>query len=89
MFHLLGCAHAQQLIWQLFNTVEKGYQAAQDNDAAFLAGELVDVLTQIASDLIIRGTGETRTDGQRYPGRVMGAITRWASSRHSFRILYL
>ncbi|KIL62802.1 glycoside hydrolase family 95 protein [Amanita muscaria Koide BX008] len=32
----LGCAHAQQLIWQLFNAVEKGFAASGDNDYAFL-----------------------------------------------------
>ncbi|KAJ7054060.1 glycoside hydrolase family 95 protein [Mycena amicta] len=32
----LGCAHAQQLIWQLFNTVEKGFAASGDTDTAFL-----------------------------------------------------
>jgi alpha-L-fucosidase 2 len=32
----LGCAHAQQLIWQLFNAVEKGFSASGDNDHAFL-----------------------------------------------------
>jgi len=32
----LGCAHAQQLIWQLFNTVEKGYPASGDPDRTFL-----------------------------------------------------
>ena len=32
----LGCAHAQQLIWQLFNTIEKGYAAAGDIDTEFL-----------------------------------------------------
>ncbi|EGO19842.1 glycoside hydrolase family 95 protein [Serpula lacrymans var. lacrymans S7.9] len=31
-----GCAHAQQLIWQLFNAVEKGYEAAGDTDTAFI-----------------------------------------------------
>ncbi|KAG6376718.1 glycoside hydrolase family 95 protein [Boletus reticuloceps] len=31
-----GCAHAQQVIWQLFNAVEKGYAAAGDTDTAFL-----------------------------------------------------
>ncbi|KAJ7868836.1 glycoside hydrolase family 95 protein [Mycena leptocephala] len=33
----LGCAHAQQLIWQLFNAVEKGFAASGDKDTAFLA----------------------------------------------------
>ena len=32
-----GCAHAQQLIWQLFNAVEKGYTASGDNDEGFLS----------------------------------------------------
>ncbi|KAK7052333.1 glycoside hydrolase family 95 protein [Favolaschia claudopus] len=32
----LGCAHAQQLIWQLFNAVEKGFSASGDEDTAFL-----------------------------------------------------
>ncbi|KAI0313168.1 glycoside hydrolase family 95 protein [Amylostereum chailletii] len=31
-----GCAHHQQLIWQLFNAVEKGYAASGDTDEAFL-----------------------------------------------------
>ncbi|KAG6889388.1 hypothetical protein C0992_005520 [Termitomyces sp. T32_za158] len=34
---LTGCAHAQQLIWQLFNAVEKGFDASGDTDTAFLA----------------------------------------------------
>ncbi|KAF8154695.1 glycoside hydrolase family 95 protein [Crassisporium funariophilum] len=33
----LGCAHAQQVIWQLFNAVEKGFAASGDTDTAFLA----------------------------------------------------
>ncbi|TFY55805.1 hypothetical protein EVJ58_g8016 [Rhodofomes roseus] len=33
---LEGCAHAQQLIWQLFNAVEKGYEASGDDDTTFL-----------------------------------------------------
>jgi alpha-L-fucosidase 2 len=37
-----GCAHAQQLIWQLFNAVEKGSEASGDNDTAFLAGKTRD-----------------------------------------------
>lgn len=39
--HPSGCAHAQQLIWQLFNTVEKGIEAAGDTDSAFLEGIVV------------------------------------------------
>ncbi|EIM83954.1 uncharacterized protein STEHIDRAFT_123509 [Stereum hirsutum FP-91666 SS1] len=33
----LGCSHQQQLIWQLLNAAEKGYQAAGDTDATFLS----------------------------------------------------
>ncbi|TRM55989.1 glycoside hydrolase family 95 protein [Schizophyllum amplum] len=32
----LGCAHAQQLVWQLFNAVDKGFEASGDTDAEFL-----------------------------------------------------
>ncbi|KAL1730890.1 glycoside hydrolase family 95 protein [Schizophyllum commune] len=32
----LGCAHVQQLIWQLFNAVDKGFEASGDQDADFL-----------------------------------------------------
>ncbi|KAH9855593.1 glycoside hydrolase family 95 protein [Lenzites betulinus] len=32
----LGCAHAQQVIWQLFNAIEKGFSASGDTDTAFL-----------------------------------------------------
>ncbi|TFY83133.1 hypothetical protein EWM64_g878, partial [Hericium alpestre] len=31
-----GCPHAQQVIWQLFNSAEKGYQVAEDTDSVFL-----------------------------------------------------
>lgn len=33
-----GCAHAQQLIWQLLNAVEKGFAASGDTDVVFLDG---------------------------------------------------
>ncbi|KAL1693980.1 glycoside hydrolase family 95 protein [Schizophyllum commune] len=31
-----GCAHSQQLLWQLFNAAEKGFEAASDDDGDFL-----------------------------------------------------
>jgi alpha-L-fucosidase 2 len=31
-----GCANAQQIIWQLFNTIEKGFAASGDTDTEFL-----------------------------------------------------
>ncbi|KAG8694176.1 hypothetical protein FRC08_008664 [Ceratobasidium sp. 394] len=33
----LGCSHSQQLVWQLFEAVEKGFTASGDSDKAFLA----------------------------------------------------
>ncbi|KAG9087835.1 hypothetical protein FS749_002610 [Ceratobasidium sp. UAMH 11750] len=33
----LGCSHSQQLIWQLFEAVEKGFAMSGDSDKAFLA----------------------------------------------------
>ncbi|CAE6534742.1 unnamed protein product [Rhizoctonia solani] len=32
-----GCSHSQQLIWQLFEAVEKGFSASGDNDTGFLS----------------------------------------------------
>ncbi|CAE6505192.1 unnamed protein product, partial [Rhizoctonia solani] len=32
----LGCSHSQQLVWQLFEAVEKGFSASGDNDTPFL-----------------------------------------------------
>ncbi|KAG5642258.1 hypothetical protein DXG03_003335 [Asterophora parasitica] len=31
-----GCAHSQQMIWELFNAIEKGFAASGDTDVAFL-----------------------------------------------------
>lgn len=39
ILHIPGCAHAQQLIWQLFNAVEKGWHTSGDTDTAFLEGK--------------------------------------------------
>ncbi|QRW13118.1 glycoside hydrolase family 95 protein [Ceratobasidium sp. AG-Ba] len=35
----LGCSHSQQLIWQLFEAVEKGFSVSGDPDVNFLAGK--------------------------------------------------
>ncbi|KAG8920063.1 hypothetical protein FRC01_000946 [Tulasnella sp. 417] len=32
-----GCAHFQQMIWELFNGVEKGFELSGDTDVAFLS----------------------------------------------------
>ncbi|KAF9234336.1 glycoside hydrolase family 95 protein [Melanogaster broomeanus] len=34
----IGCAHSQQVIWELFNIIEKGFAAAGDTDTEFLNG---------------------------------------------------
>jgi alpha-L-fucosidase 2 len=39
------------LIWQLFNSVEKGYQASGDTDTAFFEGTLSSPLSSSAFDL--------------------------------------
>ncbi|KAF8749875.1 Glycoside hydrolase family 95 protein [Rhizoctonia solani] len=31
-----GCAHSQQVIWQLFNAIEKGFNVSGDQDTVFL-----------------------------------------------------
>lgn len=36
----VGCAHSQQLLWQMFNAVEKGFVASGDTDTGFLEGLL-------------------------------------------------
>ncbi|KAJ3484534.1 hypothetical protein NLJ89_g11970 [Agrocybe chaxingu] len=33
-----GCAHSQQMIWEMFNAIEKGFEASGDTDTAFLEG---------------------------------------------------
>ncbi|KAF8551628.1 glycoside hydrolase family 95 protein [Imleria badia] len=52
-----GCAHAQQLIWQLFNAVEKGYAAAGDMDTAFL-NSVLSKRTQMDKGLRIGSWGQ-------------------------------
>ena len=47
-----GCAHAQQLIWQLFNAVEKGFGASGDTEQEFLRGMVYVLMTEmITADL--------------------------------------
>lgn len=53
-FNFVGCAHAQQLIWQLLNAVEKGIEAAGDTDQAFLNGELLTFIALLKIELSLR-----------------------------------
>ncbi|VDB95612.1 unnamed protein product [Peniophora sp. CBMAI 1063] len=52
-----GCAHAQQLIWQLLNAAEKCYKVAGDDDVAFIA-DVRDGLTRIDSGVHIGSWGQ-------------------------------
>lgn len=60
----LGCAHAQQVIWQLFNAVEKGADAAGENDQNFLNGKSIPSCLKVLPILIVsRGQGEKGANG--------------------------
>ncbi|KAK0199846.1 glycoside hydrolase family 95 protein [Desarmillaria ectypa] len=86
----LGCAHAQQLIWQLFNAVEKGYPFSGDNDPKFLA-EVRDKRSRMDKGIKVGSWGQLQewkvekdspTDTHRhlshliglYPGYAIGAF---------------
>ncbi|KAL0064548.1 hypothetical protein AAF712_008493 [Marasmius tenuissimus] len=53
----LGCAHSQQLIWEMFNAVEKGFEASGDSDTAFLE-EIRAKRTQMDKGLHIGSWGQ-------------------------------
>lgn len=73
--HKAGCAHSQQLIWQLFNAIEKGFTAAGDSDIDFLSGMCIDC----SVDDGLKGDScpyQAREDGQGLAYRALGAVTR-------------
>ncbi|KAF8157029.1 glycoside hydrolase family 95 protein [Crassisporium funariophilum] len=88
-----ACAHAQQVIWQLFNAVEKGFAASEDNDTAFLA-EVQAKRAQMDKGLKIGSWGQIQewkvekdspTDTHRHLSHLIGlypgyAITSFDSS---------
>lgn len=75
-----GCAHAQQLIWQLFNAIEKGFNASGDSDTAFLKGESTCFLERAPSDsMVYRRSVCAVPDGQRHPYRLVGTAARYVA----------
>jgi len=74
-----GCAHSQQLIWQLFNAIEKGFIAAGDSDLAFLDGMWnVFLFTEVT--YFVSCAYETGNDGQGSSDWSVGSTTRSAIS---------
>jgi len=81
-----GCAHAQQLIWQLFNAVEKGFAASGDTDQAFLQ-EVLAKRTQMDKGLHIGSWGQLQewkvdmdspTDKHRHLSHLIGLYPGYA-----------
>ncbi|KAF8631453.1 hypothetical protein AX15_002391 [Amanita polypyramis BW_CC] len=82
----LGCAHAQQLIWQLFNAVEKGFAASGDKDNAFLQ-EVLAKRDQMDKGLHVGSWGQlqewkvekdSRTDTHRHLSHLIGLYPGYA-----------
>ncbi|KAF8811090.1 glycoside hydrolase family 95 protein [Phlegmacium glaucopus] len=82
----LGCAHAQQLIWQLFNVIEKGFEASGDTDTAFLA-EITSKRAQMDKGLKIGSWGQLQewkvekdspTDTHRHLSHLIGLYPGYA-----------
>ncbi|KAF8908099.1 glycoside hydrolase family 95 protein [Gymnopilus junonius] len=81
-----GCAHAQQTIWQLFNAVEKGFEASGDNDTAFLE-EIRSVRAKMDKGLRIGSWGQLQewkvdqdspTDTHRHLSHLVGLYPGYA-----------
>lgn len=81
-----GCAHAQQLIWQLFNAIEKGYSASGDTDTAFLQ-EVQEKQTQMDKGIHIGSWGQLQewkvdmdspTDTHRHLSHLIGLYPGYA-----------
>lgn len=84
----LGCAHAQQLIWQLFNAVEKGAKAAGEDDQAFL-DEIKEKRAQMDKGIHIGSWGQLQewkvdmdspTDTHRHLSHLVGLYPGYAVS---------
>ncbi|KAH9950824.1 glycoside hydrolase family 95 protein [Amylocystis lapponica] len=81
-----GCAHAQQLIWQLFNAVEKGFSASGDSDTAFLQ-EVTTARAQMDKGIHIGSWGQLQewkfdmdspTDTHRHLSHLIGLYPGYA-----------
>ncbi|KAG6864486.1 hypothetical protein C0991_009194, partial [Blastosporella zonata] len=85
-----GCAHAQQLIWQLFNAVEKGFEASGDTDTAFLA-EVKDKRSRMDKGIHIGSWGQLQewkfdqdspTDTHRHLSHLIGLYPGYAVAEY-------
>ncbi|KAF9465865.1 glycoside hydrolase family 95 protein [Collybia nuda] len=85
-----GCAHAQQLIWQLFNAVEKGFAASGDTDKGFLA-EVQAKRAQMDKGLRIGSWGQLQewkvdqdspTDTHRHLSHLIGLFPGYAIANY-------
>ncbi|KAI0330116.1 hypothetical protein GY45DRAFT_1251576 [Cubamyces sp. BRFM 1775] len=82
----LGCAHAEQLIWQLFNAIEKGFNASGDTDTDFL-NEVVSKRNQMDKGIHIGSWGQLQewkvdmdspTDTHRHLSHLIGLYPGYA-----------
>ncbi|KAL5483501.1 hypothetical protein ACEPAI_8733 [Sanghuangporus weigelae] len=86
----LGCAHAQQVIWQLLNAVEKGAAAAGEDDEAFL-DEVRSKKAQMDKGVHIGSWGQLQewkvdmdspTDTHRHLSHLVGSYPGYALSSY-------
>ncbi|KAF7792686.1 hypothetical protein EIP86_003784 [Pleurotus ostreatoroseus] len=90
-FVLSGCAHSQQLIWQLFNAIEKGFDASGDTDTAFLQEEVRSKRAQMDKGIHIGSWGQLQewkvdmdspTDTHRHLSHLIGLYPGYALSSY-------
>ncbi|KAJ8689819.1 hypothetical protein PTI98_012681 [Pleurotus ostreatus] len=86
-----GCSHAMQLIWQLFNAVEKGFAASGDTDTAFLQ-EVRDKRARMDKGIHIGSWGQLQewkvdldspTDTHRHLSHLIGVYPGYAVSGYT------
>ncbi|KAH9896616.1 Six-hairpin glycosidase-like protein [Cubamyces lactineus] len=87
----MGCAHAQQLIWQLFNAIEKGFDAAGDTDTDFL-GEVISKRDQMDKGIHVGSWGQLQewkvdmdspTDTHRHLSHLIGLYPGYAIASYN------
>ncbi|OCH86005.1 glycoside hydrolase family 95 protein [Obba rivulosa] len=78
----LGCAHSQQLIWQLFNAIEKGFDASGDTDQTFLQ-EITSLREQMDKGIHIewKVDMDSPTDTHRHLSHLIGLYPGYAVAR--------
>ncbi|GJE92362.1 glycoside hydrolase family 95 protein [Phanerochaete sordida] len=89
-----GCAHAQELIWQLFNAVEKGYPASGDSDEAFFQ-EVLSKRAQMDKGIHVGSWGQLQewkidmdspTDTHRHLSHLIGLYPGYALTSYNASI---